>query len=239
MATKPSLSAQVQALEDKADQLNELSIDQQEEIQACHRREEILELENERLEASVAHLRHTAEGYAKILDEKEAELAQLKRSLKNSEDRNKKLHAELDEDIRILQATLDRQTNIVTNLHTEVSNREDSIKYIASVLRTNLRAVRVTTTSLKSAFKLITDLKDLTTLERLLHRTNAAISNRLVDRELASILTEAGVPLPLEGLNLSTDADVMSPTLSTPRNDGSPALRRSARKRKSNTGALI
>ncbi|UPK91588.1 hypothetical protein LCI18_002523 [Fusarium solani-melongenae] len=118
------------------------------------------------------------------------------------------------QDIETLEAKQESSQQRIQNLEEETLSYRKQIEKLVVVFRNKTRKALVSSIAIKSAYKIVPSLKDQATIQRLHSLSEKATSPRWVEKDVASVLKEAGVILTNEA-NDSLRTPSLTPTEET------------------------
>ncbi|WAO86473.1 Hypothetical protein NCS54_00374800 [Fusarium falciforme] len=118
------------------------------------------------------------------------------------------------QDIKTLEAKQESSQQRIKNLEEGVLSYRKQIEKLVIVLRNKTRKALVSSIAIKSAYKIVPPLKDQATIQRLHSLSEKAASPRWVEKDVDSVLKEAGVVLTNEA-NDSLRTPSLTPTEET------------------------
>ncbi|KAJ4190207.1 hypothetical protein NW755_005348 [Fusarium falciforme] len=118
------------------------------------------------------------------------------------------------QDIKTLEAKQESSQQRIKNLEEGVLSYRKQIEKLVIVLRNKTRKALVSSIAIKSAYKIVPSLKDQATIQRLHSLSEKATSPRWVEKDVDSVLKEAGVVLTNEA-NDSLRTPSLTPTEET------------------------
>ncbi|RSM08827.1 hypothetical protein CDV31_007966 [Fusarium ambrosium] len=98
-----------------------------------------------------------------------------------------------DEDIKELVARHEASQQRIQDLEKDVSSYRQQVEKLVIAFRNKARKALVCGIALKSAYKIVPSLKDQATIQRVQRLSEKAILPRWVEKEVTSVLKEAGV----------------------------------------------
>ncbi|KAI8674812.1 hypothetical protein NCS57_00380300 [Fusarium keratoplasticum] len=140
---------------------------------------EIKSLNDHKLESEIEieFLRELREIFEKKMTEKDAEIHLIAAK----------------QDIKTLEAKHESSQQRIKNLEEDVLSYRKQIEKLVIVIRNKTRKALVSSIAIKSAYKIVPSLKDQATIQRLHSLSEKATSPRWVEKDVDSVLKEAGV----------------------------------------------
>ncbi|KAH7271142.1 hypothetical protein B0J15DRAFT_389313 [Fusarium solani] len=118
------------------------------------------------------------------------------------------------QDIETLEAKQESSQQRIKNLKEEALSYRKQIEKLVVVLRNKTRKALVSSIAIKSAYKIVPSLKDQATIQRLQSLSEKATSPRWVEKDVDSVLKEAGVVL-INETNNSLRTPALTPSHET------------------------
>ncbi|EEU46788.1 uncharacterized protein NECHADRAFT_77544 [Fusarium vanettenii 77-13-4] len=118
------------------------------------------------------------------------------------------------QDMEILEAKQESFQQRIKNLEEEVLSYRKQIEKLVVVLRNKTRKALVASIAIKAAYKIVPSLKDQATIQRLQSLSEKATSPRWVEKDVDSMLKEAGVVVANE-TNNSLRTPALTPSRET------------------------
>ncbi|KAI8722025.1 hypothetical protein NCS52_00345400 [Fusarium sp. LHS14.1] len=119
-----------------------------------------------------------------------------------------------NQDIETLEAKQESSQQRIKNLEGQALSYRKQIEKLVVVLRNKTRKALVASIAIKSAYKIVPSLKDQATIQRLHSLSEKATSHRWVEKDVDSMLKEAGVVLTNE-TNSSLQTPALTPSRET------------------------